>query len=38
MGAAPGLSNTQARTNGAAMSSFAQATSGSQPHTPLNPE
>jgi hypothetical protein len=39
MGGAPGLSNTQTRTNGAAaMSSFAQAMSGSQPHTPLNLE
>lgn len=39
MAGAPGLSNTQARTNGnAAMSSFAQAMSGSQPHTPLNLE
>ncbi|KAH3915506.1 hypothetical protein HBH56_075510 [Parastagonospora nodorum] len=38
MGGAPGLSNTQARTNGGAMSSFAQAMSGSQPHTPLNLE
>jgi CCR4-NOT transcription complex subunit 2 len=36
---APGLSNTQAaRTNGGGMSSFAQAMSGSQPHTPLNLE
>jgi CCR4-NOT transcription complex subunit 2 len=38
MGGAPGLSNTQTRTNGGAMSSFAQAMSGSQPHTPLNLE
>jgi CCR4-NOT transcription complex subunit 2 len=38
MGGAPGLTNTQTRTNGAAMSSFAQAMSGSQPHTPLNLE
>ncbi|CAO2652970.1 Nn.00g023810.m01.CDS01 [Neocucurbitaria sp. VM-36] len=38
MGGAPGLSNTQSRTNGAAMSSFAQAMGGSQPHTPLNLE
>ncbi|KAL1800043.1 hypothetical protein ACET3X_000385 [Alternaria dauci] len=35
---APGLPNTQARTNGGAMSSFAQAMGGSQPHTPLNLE
>jgi len=35
---APGLTNTQARTNGGGMSSFAQAMSGSQPHTPLNLE
>jgi CCR4-NOT transcription complex subunit 2 len=38
MGGAPGLSNPQTRTNGGAMSSFAQAMSGSQPHTPLNLE
>ncbi|KAF1843552.1 uncharacterized protein K460DRAFT_288673 [Cucurbitaria berberidis CBS 394.84] len=38
MGGAPGLSNAQTRTNGAAMSSFAQAMGGSQPHTPLNLE
>ncbi|KAJ4363175.1 transcriptional regulator [Neocucurbitaria cava] len=38
MGGAPGLSNAQSRTNGAAMSSFAQAMGGSQPHTPLNLE
>jgi CCR4-NOT transcription complex subunit 2 len=38
MGGAPGLTSTQTRTNGAAMSSFAQAMSGSQPHTPLNLE
>jgi CCR4-NOT transcription complex subunit 2 len=38
MGGAPGLSNTQTRTNGGGMSSFAQAMSGSQPHTPLNLE
>jgi CCR4-NOT transcription complex subunit 2 len=35
---APGLSNTQTRANGGAMSSFAQAMGGSQPHTPLNLE
>lgn len=35
---APGLSNAQTRTNGGAMSSFAQAMGGSQPHTPLNLE
>jgi CCR4-NOT transcription complex subunit 2 len=36
---APGLSNAQTRTNGTgAMSSFAQAMGGSQPHTPLNLE
>ncbi|KAL6711024.1 hypothetical protein ACN47E_006899 [Coniothyrium glycines] len=35
---APGLSNTQTRANGNAMSSFAQAMGGSQPHTPLNLE
>ncbi|CAN9132388.1 unnamed protein product [Alternaria alternata] len=35
---APGLPNTQTRTNGGAMSSFAQAMGGSQPHTPLNLE
>ncbi|KAF2850458.1 hypothetical protein T440DRAFT_489679 [Plenodomus tracheiphilus IPT5] len=36
MGGAPGLPNAQSRTNGGAMSSFAQAMGGSQPHTPLN--
>ncbi|KAF1946842.1 hypothetical protein EJ02DRAFT_430401 [Clathrospora elynae] len=35
---APGLTNAQTRTNGSAMSSFAQAMGGSQPHTPLNLE
>ncbi|KAL6154799.1 hypothetical protein ACJBU6_06418 [Exserohilum turcicum] len=35
---APGLSNAQTRTNNGAMSSFAQAMGGSQPHTPLNLE
>ncbi|KAL5119164.1 transcriptional regulator [Pleosporales sp. CAS-2024a] len=38
LGGAPGLANTQTRPNGGPMSSFAQAMSGSQPHTPLNLE
>ena len=38
MGAAPGLSNAQSRTNGGALSSFAQTIGGSQSHTPLNLE
>ncbi|KAI8938559.1 hypothetical protein NX059_004442 [Plenodomus lindquistii] len=38
MGGAPGLPNAQPRANGGAMSSFAQAMGGSQPHTPLNLE
>lgn len=38
MGGATGLPNAQARPNGGGMGSFAQAMSGSQPHTPLNLE